>query len=40
MVHQLGEAVGDAKRVPAGVYVCRAVIDGVAGWTGKIIVGK
>jgi non-reducing end alpha-L-arabinofuranosidase len=34
------EAVWDAKRVPAGVYVCRAAIDGMAGWTGKIIVGK
>jgi len=34
------EALWDAKRVPAGVYVCRAVIDGLEGWTGKIIVGK
>jgi non-reducing end alpha-L-arabinofuranosidase len=34
------EAVWDAKRVPAGVYLCRAIIDGVAGWTGKIVVEK
>jgi len=34
------EAVWNVKRVPAGVYVCRAAIDGMAGWTGKIIVGK
>jgi hypothetical protein len=32
--------VWDAKRVRAGVYVCRISIDGVEGWTGKIIVGK
>jgi hypothetical protein len=34
------EAVWDAKRVPAGVYVCRTAIDGLKGWTGKIVVGK
>ncbi|MGA2506260.1 MAG: arabinofuranosidase catalytic domain-containing protein [Chitinispirillaceae bacterium] len=34
------EAVWDAKRVPAGVYVCRTAIDGMEGWTGKIVIGK
>jgi non-reducing end alpha-L-arabinofuranosidase len=34
------EAVWDAKRVPVGVYVCRTVIDGLGGWTGKIVAGK
>jgi hypothetical protein len=34
------EAVWDAKRVRAGVYVCRVEIDGMAGWTGKIVIGK
>jgi non-reducing end alpha-L-arabinofuranosidase len=34
------EAVWNAKRVPAGVYICRIAIDGMEGWTGKIIVGK
>jgi non-reducing end alpha-L-arabinofuranosidase len=34
------EAVWDANRVPAGVYVCRAAIDGQKGWSGKIIIGK
>jgi acetyl esterase/lipase len=33
-------AVWDAKRVPAGVYVCRASIDGMEGWAGKIVVGR
>jgi hypothetical protein len=34
------EAVWSSKRVPAGVYVCKVVIDGMAGWTGKIVTGK
>ena len=34
------ETVWDAKRVPAGVYVCRVAIDGMEGWAGKIIVDK
>jgi hypothetical protein len=34
------EAVWDAKRVRAGVYICRVEIDGMAGWTGKIVIGK
>jgi len=34
------DAVWDAKRTPTGVYLCRAIIDGMSGWTGKIIVGK
>jgi len=34
------EAVWDARRVPAGVYVCRAAINGMEGYAGKIIVGK
>lgn len=34
------EAVWDAKRVPAGVYVVRVAMDGTAGWTGKIIAGR
>jgi hypothetical protein len=34
------EAVWDAKRVPAGVYICRIAIDGMEGWTGKIVIGK
>jgi len=33
-------AVWDTKRVPAGVYVCRASIDGMEGWAGKIVVGR
>jgi hypothetical protein len=32
------EAVWDAKRVPAGVYICRAAIEGKEGLTEKIIV--
>jgi non-reducing end alpha-L-arabinofuranosidase len=34
------EAVWDAKRVPAGVYVCRVAMDGMEGWTGRIVIGK
>jgi non-reducing end alpha-L-arabinofuranosidase len=34
------EAVWEAKRGRAGVYVYRVEIDGVAGWTGKIVIGK
>jgi hypothetical protein len=34
------EAVWDAKRLPAGVYICRIAIDGVGIWTGKIVIGK
>ena len=34
------DAAWNTKRVPAGVYVCRTAIDGVGGWSGKIIVGK
>ena len=34
------EAVWNAKRVPAGMYVCRTAIDGRDGWSGKIVVGK
>jgi hypothetical protein len=34
------EAVWNAKRVRSGVYVCRVEIDGMAGWTGKIVIGK
>jgi hypothetical protein len=34
------EAIWNAKRVPAGVYVCRIAIDGRDGWAGKIVVGK
>jgi hypothetical protein len=34
------EAVWNAKRVPAGVYIWRIAIDGRGGWTGKIIVSK
>jgi len=30
----------NAKRAPAGVYACKAVIDGAEAWAGKIIVGK
>ena len=33
-------AVWHTDGVPAGVYVCKAAIDGREGWTGKIIVGK
>ena len=34
------EAVWNATRVPAGVYVWRIKIDGMAGWARKIIVEK
>jgi hypothetical protein len=34
------EAVWDARRIPAGVYMCRVAIDGMEGWTGKIVIGK
>jgi hypothetical protein len=34
------EAVWDASRVPAGVYMVRIAIDGRNGWTGRIIAGK
>jgi hypothetical protein len=34
------EAVWDARRVPAGVYVWRASIDEKEAWTGKIVTGK
>jgi non-reducing end alpha-L-arabinofuranosidase len=33
-------AVWNAKRVRAGVYVCRVSIDGMQGWAEKIIVGN
>lgn len=33
-------AVWDAKRVPAGVYVCRVAIDNTEAWADKIIIGK
>jgi hypothetical protein len=34
------DAVWNANRVPAGVYVCRTTIDGLEGWTGRIVIGK
>jgi len=34
------EAVWDAKRVPAGVYVCRVAMDGMGGWTVRIVIGQ
>jgi hypothetical protein len=34
------EAVWNAKRVPAGVYVWRITVDGKDGWTGKIVTCK
>jgi hypothetical protein len=34
------EAVWDAKLIRAGVYICRTAIDGLEGWTGKIVVEK
>jgi non-reducing end alpha-L-arabinofuranosidase len=34
------QAAWNAKQAPAGVYVCRVTIDGMAGWTGKIVAGK
>jgi len=34
------EAVWNAKQAPAGVYICKIAIDGLGGWSEKIIVGK
>jgi hypothetical protein len=34
------EAVWNTKRIPAGVYVWRIMVDGRNGLTGKIVVGK
>jgi non-reducing end alpha-L-arabinofuranosidase len=34
------EAVWDTKRIPAGSYVYRTAIDGLEGWTGRIVIGK
>jgi hypothetical protein len=34
------EAYWDARRVPAGVYVCTVEMDGREAWAGKIVVGK
>jgi hypothetical protein len=34
------EAVWNAKRIPAGVYIWRIAIDGQEGWTGRIVIGK
>ncbi|MGA2506827.1 MAG: arabinofuranosidase catalytic domain-containing protein [Chitinispirillaceae bacterium] len=34
------DAVWDAKLIRAGVYICRTAIDGLEGWTGKIVVEK
>ena len=34
------EAVWDAKRIPAGVYIGRLTVDGQDGWAGKTVVGK
>jgi hypothetical protein len=34
------EAVWNAGQVPAGVYVCRLAVNGMAGWIGKIVIGK
>lgn len=34
------EAVWNAKQVPAGVYISKVAIEGMEGWTGKIIIGK
>jgi hypothetical protein len=34
------KAVWDAKRVPAGIYVCNVAVDGMEGWNGRIVVGK
>jgi hypothetical protein len=36
----MNTTVWDAKRVRAGVYVCRVAIDGMQGWAEKIIVGN
>ena len=32
--------VWNTKGVPSGVYVCKAAVDGMAGWADKIIIGK
>jgi hypothetical protein len=34
------EAVWNAKRIPAGVYIWRIAIDGQEGWTGRIVIGR
>ena len=34
------EALWDATRFRAGVYVCKVEIDGTDGWAGKIVIGK
>jgi hypothetical protein len=34
------DAVWNANRVPAGVYIVRMAIDGQNGWAGRIITGK
>jgi non-reducing end alpha-L-arabinofuranosidase len=34
------EAFWDANRIQSGVYVCRVAMDGMEGWTEKIIMGK
>ena len=34
------KAVWNTKRVPAGVYVCRIVIEGRNGWAERIVIGK
>jgi hypothetical protein len=34
------EAVWDAKRVPAGIYFWRVMVDGREAGVGKIVVGK
>jgi hypothetical protein len=34
------DAVWDANRVPAGVYIVKMAIDGQNGWAGKIVAGK
>jgi hypothetical protein len=36
----LHEAVWDARRSPAGVYLCRAAMDGKEEWTGKVVIEK
>jgi hypothetical protein len=33
-------AVWNAKRIPSGVYVCRVAMDGMGGFTGKLVVEK
>jgi non-reducing end alpha-L-arabinofuranosidase len=34
------EAVWDAKRVPAGVYIWKMTVDGRDDWAGKVIIGR